>query len=68
MKNNDLTYQDKLEVIRPFDNSKIIVMCKEIVLKQGIIEITIDNEKIKQYNEIVIDGRTYRVLENSEDE
>lgn len=68
MKNNDLTYQDKLEVIRPFDTSKIIIMCKEIVLKQGTIEITIDNERIKHYNEIVIDGRTYRFLENLEDE
>lgn len=66
MKIDDLTYKTTLEGINPFKNSKIIVMCKEIVLKQGAIEITIDNERIKQFNEIVIDGRTYKVLEENE--
>lgn len=57
------TWKDLYLHSKPFNTSKIVIMCKEIVLKQNDIEITIDNDKIKQYNSIVIDGRVYELRE-----
>ena len=45
--------------IRQFDKPKLIVNCSEIILKQNKIEITINHDKIKDVDTIVIDGKEY---------
>ena len=51
-----------------FIEPSLIVDCKKIVLKQDAIEIEINIDKIKQFNTITIDGRTYKYVEEKENE
>ena len=41
----------------------IFVYCKKIELRSDKISLTIDNDKIKQFKVIVINGRKYKLEE-----
>ena len=48
--------------IKPVDYDTLVIHCKKFELRSDKILLTLDNEKIKQFKTIVIDGRKY-VLE-----
>lgn len=48
----------------PFVESAFTVNCKEIILRHGSIEIVINDNDLKDYPVIIINGRTYVLKED----
>lgn len=48
----------------PFVSSNLVLNCEKIILKQGSIEITIDDKRLEEYPTIIINGRTYVLKED----
>ena len=49
--------------INPIDYDTLVINCKKFELRSDKILLTLDNEKIKQFKTIIIDGRKYRLEE-----
>ncbi len=64
----DLTSPLQVTSLKNYKSPSLIVNCEEIHLTQGKLEIIIDNDRIKDFDTIKINNRTYKFKEVTEND